>query len=212
MGFFITFILLITPNKTKNMKLRVLTLIVLLLSSVSFTQETTIEDTNSIENQFEELYKKSSTYQIYKVISKDKYQRLKLNILDSLKDLKETIAHKESLLLKEKSNIEETKKLLTQTEIDLNISLKKESSIDILGVQLSKTAYNMLLWGIIVLLLSGLSYYIFKFFRSNILTKEAQNNLMDVEKEFEQHRKKTLVREQKLRRKLQDEINKQRNS
>lgn len=212
MGFFITFILLITPNKNKNMKLRVLILFALLLSSVSFTQETTFEDTNSIENQFEELYKKSSTYQVYKVISKDKYQRLKLNILDSLKDLKETIAHKESLLLKEKSNIEETKKLLTQTEIDLNISLKKESSIDILGIKLSKVVYNLLLWGIIVLLLLGLSYFIFKFFRSNILTKEAKNNLVDVEQEFEQHRKKTLVREQKLRRKLQDEINKQRNS
>jgi hypothetical protein len=194
------------------MKLRVLILFALLLSSVSFTQETTFEDTNSIENQFEELYKKSSTYQVYKVISKDKYQRLKLNILDSLKDLKETIAHKESLLLKEKSNIEETKKLLTQTKIDLNISLKKESSIDILGIKLSKVVYNLLLWGIIVLLLLGLSYFIFKFFRSNILTKEAKNNLVDVEQEFEQHRKKTLVREQKLRRKLQDEINKQRNS
>jgi F0F1-type ATP synthase assembly protein I len=194
------------------MKLRVLILFALLLSSVSFTQETTFEDTNSIENQFEELYKKSSTYQVYKVISKDKYQRLKLNILDSLKDLKETIAHKESLLLKEKSNIEETKKLLTQTEIDLNISLKKESSIDILGIKLSKVVYNLLLWGIIVLLLLGLSYFIFKFFRSNILTKEAKNNLVDVEQEYEQHRKKTLVREQKLRRKLQDEINKQRNS
>ena len=212
MGFFITFILLITPNKNKNMKLRVLILFALLLSSVSFTQETTFEDTSSIENQFEELYKKSSTYQVYKVISKDKYQRLKLNILDSLKDLKETIAHKESLLLKEKSNIEETKKLLTQTEIDLNISLKKESSIDILGIKLSKVVYNLLLWGIIVLLLLGLSYFIFKFFRSNVLTKEAKNNLVDVEQEFEQHRKKTLVREQKLRRKLQDEINKQRNS
>ena len=194
------------------MKLRVLILFALLLSSVSFTQETTFEDTNSIENQFEELYKKSSTYQVYKVISKDKYQRLKLNILDSLKDLKETIAHKESLLLKEKSNIEETKKLLTQTEIDLNISLKKESSIDILGIKLSKVVYNLLLWGIIVLLLLGLSYFVFKFFRSNVLTKEAKNNLVDVEQEFEQHRKKTLVREQKLRRKLQDEINKQRNS
>jgi F0F1-type ATP synthase assembly protein I len=212
LGFFITFILLITPNKNKNMKLRVLILFALLLSLVSFTQETTFDDTNSIENQFEELYKKSSTYQVYKVISKDKYQRLKLNILDSLKDLKETIAHKESLLLKEKSNIEETKKLLTQTEIDLNISLKKESSIDILGIKLSKVVYNLLLWGIIVLLLLGLSYFIFKFFRSNVLTKEAKNNLVDVEQEFEQHRKKTLVREQKLRRKLQDEINKQRNS
>ncbi len=194
------------------MKLRLLTLIALLLSSVAFTQETTLEDTNSIENQFEELYKKSSTYQIYKVISKDKYQRLKLNILDSLKNLKKIIAHEQSLLLREKTNINETKTLLAKAEIDLNIALKKENSIDVLGVQLSKTAYNMLLWGIIVLLLSGLSYYIFKFFRSNILTKEAQNNLMDVEKEFEQHRKKTLVREQKLRRKLQDEINKQRNS
>ncbi len=71
---------------------------------------------------------------------------------------------------------------------------------------------HLLLWGIIVLLLLGLSYFIFKFFRSNILTKEAKNNLVDVEQEFEQHRKKTLVREQKLRRKLQDEINKQRNS
>ena len=212
MGFFITFILLITPHKTKNMKLRLLTLIALLLSSVSFTQETTLKDTNSIENQFEELYKKSSTYQIYKVISKDKYQRLKLNILDSLKNLKETITHKESLLLKEKTNIEETKKLLAKAEIDLNTALKKENSIDVLGIQLSKTAYNLLLWSIIVSLLLGLSYFIFKFFRSNILTKEAQNNLLDIEEEFEQHRKKTLVREQKLRRKLQDEINKQRNS
>lgn len=212
MGFFITFILLITPNKTKNMKLRLLTLIALLLSSVSFTQETTLKDTNSIENQFEELYKKSSTYQIYKVISKDKYQRLKLNILDSLKNLKETITHKESLLLKEKTNIEETKRLLAKAEIDLNTALKKENSIDVLGIQLSKTAYNLLLWSIIVSLLLGLSYFIFKFFRSNILTKEAQNNLLDIEEEFEQHRKKTLVREQKLRRKLQDEINKQRNS
>ena len=212
MGFFITFILLITPHKTKNMKLRLLTLIALLLSSVSFTQETTLKDTNSIENQFEELYKKSSTYQIYKVISKDKYQRLKLNILDSLKNLKETITHKESLLLKEKTNIEETKRLLAKAEIDLNTALKKENSIDVLGIQLSKTAYNLLLWSIIVSLLLGLSYFIFKFFRSNILTKEAQNNLLDVEEEFEQHRKKTLVREQKLRRKLQDEINKQRNS
>ncbi len=194
------------------MKLRLLTLIALLLSSVSFTQETTLKDTNSIENQFEELYKKSSTYQIYKVISKDKYQRLKLNVLDSLKNLKETITHKESLLLKEKTNIEETKKLLAKAEIDLNTALKKENSIDVLGIQLSKTAYNLLLWSIIVSLLLGLSYFIFKFFRSNILTKEAQNNLLDVEEEFEQHRKKTLVREQKLRRKLQDEINKQRNS
>ena len=60
-------------------------------------------------------------------------------------------------------------------------------------------------------MLLGLSYFIFKFLRSNVLTKEAKNNLIDVEQEFEQHRKNTLQREQKLRRQLQDEINKHRN-
>ena len=52
----------------------------------------------------------------------------------------------------------------------------------------------------------------YKFYNSNTVTKEAQNNLTDVEQEFELHRKKSLEKEQKLRRKLQDEINKQRNA
>ena len=44
-----------------------------------------------------------------------------------------------------------------------------------------------------------------------MLTKQAQENLITVEEEFEAHRKKALEREQKLRRQLQDEVNKHRN-
>jgi hypothetical protein len=58
----------------------------------------------------------------------------------------------------------------------------------------------------------ALFYFIFKFSKSNILTKEAQNNLLDIEQEFEEYRKKSIEREQKLRRQLQDEINKLRSS
>jgi hypothetical protein len=192
------------------MKLYIL-LTTLLLSSVSFAQETVIEDTNSIENQFDKIYRISTTYQVYKVISKDGYQRLKLNVLDSLKSSKKIISEKESLLLTERSSIKETKTLLSKTKSELDSALKKENSISLLGIQLSKTTYNLTLWSVIIALLLGLSYFIFKFSRSHILTKEAQNNLVDIEQEFEQHRKKTLEREQKLRRQLQDEINKQRN-
>jgi hypothetical protein len=193
------------------MKLYLL-LTTILLSSVSFAQETIIENTNSIENQFDEIYRKSTTYQIYKVISKDSYQRLKLNILDSIKSSKKIISEKESLLLAERRSIKETKTLLAKTKLELDTALKKEDSISLLGTPLSKTTYSLTLWSTIIALLLGLSYFIFKFFRSNVLTKDAQNNLVDVEQEFEQHRKKTLEREQKLRRQLQDEINKQRNS
>lgn len=192
------------------MKLHIL-LTAILLSSVSLAQETVIEDNNSIKNQFDKIYRTSTTYQVYKVISKDGYQRLKLNVLDSLKSSKKIISKKESLLLSEISSSKETKTLLAETKLELETALKKENSISLLGISLSKTTYNLTLWSVIVALLLGLSYFIFKFTRSNVLTKEAQNNLIDVEQEFEQHRKKTLEREQKLRRQLQDEINKQRN-
>tara|TARA_B110001454_G_scaffold154968_1_gene144323 strand:+ start:342 stop:926 length:585 start_codon:yes stop_codon:yes gene_type:complete len=193
------------------MKRHILTFTAILLSAISFAQETDIEDNNSIKNQFDKIHRISTTYKIYKVISIDRYQVLKQNVLDSLNSSKQLISEKESLLVTERSSVKETKVLLAKTKLELDTALKKENSISLFGIQLSKTAYNLSLWSFIITLLIGLSYFIFKFFRSNILTKEAQNNLVDVEQEFEQHRKKTLEREQKLRRQLQDEINKQRN-
>ena len=193
------------------MKLYIL-LTAFLITSVSFAQEAITEDSNTIENQFDKIYRTSTTYQVYKVISKDGNQRLKLNVLDSLKSSKKIISEKENLLLTERSSIKETKTLLAKTKLELDTALEKENSISLLGIPLSKTTYNLTLWSIIILLLLGLSYFIFKFSRSNVLTKEAQSNLVDVEQEFEKHRKNTLEREQKLRRQLQDEINKQRNS
>lgn len=183
----------------------------ILNASFSFSQEIT-DEPNSIENQFDKIYRTSTSYQIYKVISKKAYQGLKVNVLDSLNSSKKIILEKERLLKEEKNTIEETKKLLSKTQLDLETANQKENSISLFGLQLSKISYNLLLWGIIIILLLGLSYFIFKFIKSNVLTKEAKNNLIDVEAEFELHRKKSLVREQKLRRQLQDEINKQRNS
>mgnify|MGYP000014679970 FL=1 len=125
---------------------------------------------------------------------------------------KHLISEKENLLKSERDNIKKTKDILSKTQLDLEASNKKENSISLFGMELSKIKYNLLLWSIIVISLLGLFYFIFKFSRSNILTKEAQNNLLDVEQEFEQHRKKSLEREQKLRRQLQDEVNRFRSS
>lgn len=193
------------------MKLHLFSLFLLSISLSISSQETT-ESSNSLENQFDNIYRTSSSYQVYKVISKERFQQLKLNVLDSIKSSKKIIDIKNNLLLTEKSNLEENITLLNKTKLELETTLKKENSISLLGVQISKTTYNISLWSIISILLLSLTYFIFKFFRSNILTKESKNNLIDVEQEFDIHRKKALEREQKLRRQLQDEINKQRNA
>lgn len=187
-----------------------------LLTCISFFAQQTTPDTpqedTSLKGQFDKIYRISTTYQVYKVIDKEKFLKLKKNVLDSLQDAKELILEKENLLKIERENIKKTKEVLAKTKEDLETSNLKENSISLFGIQLSKITYNLVLWSIIVISLLALIYFIYKFSRSNVLTKQAQNNLIDVEQEFELHRKKSIEREQKLRRQLQDEINKHRNS
>lgn len=192
------------------MKLRFLTLFILSITLSTFSQETTTEDT-TLKGQFDKIYRTSTNYQVYKVISREKYLKLKQNVLDSLEKTKMLTVEKENLLNKEKESVKKTQELLSKTKLDLDLANQKENSISLFGLQLKKITYNLILCGSIVALLIGLIFFIFKFLKSNILTKEAQDNLLFVEQEFDQHRKKSLEREQKLRRQLQDEINKQRN-
>ena len=205
MGFFYTFIF----SKKEKMK-TYLILIFLTVSYSSFAQED-LKKLNSLHDQFDNIYRTSTSYQEYKVISKERFQKLKLNVLDSIKNHKDIISNKESLYINETQKTKTLQNQLNKIKLERDEALLKEDSILLFGMPLKKTSYNLILWSIIIILLIGLVYFIFKFFRSNILTKEAQNNLSDVEEEFNIHRKKSLEREQKLRRQLQDEINKQRN-
>ncbi|WP_438989675.1 hypothetical protein [Polaribacter sp.] len=192
------------------MKIEALIASIFFISVFSFAQENNTQK-NTLNGQFNEIYKTSNSYQTYKVISKNKFLELNQNVLDSLKELKNSIVEKNKQLSEKGNTIKTTQENLTLTQIALHKAKEKENSISLFGLQLNKLTYNLILWSIILGLLLALLYYIFRFNRSNILTKKAQSSLLDVEHEFDKHRKKFLEREQKLRRQLQDEINKQRN-
>ena len=51
--------------------------------------------------------------------------------------------------------------------------------------------------------------FIYRFKNSNTVTKSAKKSLAEIEEEYEDHRRNALEREQKVRRQLQDELNKQ---
>ena len=68
---------------------------------------------------------------------------------------------------------------------------------------------SFILWSIIAVLLGLLLIYIFRFNRSNSVTLSTNGKFDELEIEYENHRQRSLEREQQLRRKLQDEINKQ---
>tara|TARA_B110000091_G_scaffold106967_1_gene116008 strand:+ start:233 stop:766 length:534 start_codon:yes stop_codon:yes gene_type:complete len=172
----------------------------------------TIEKPTPLSVQFDAIYSISNSYDRYKIVKKIHFQDLKRQSLDSVENYKQQLAKKESLL---KIEVAKFKSLIAQaekTQIALNQSVLKEDNISLFGVALRKTNYNLILWTQILLLLLALCYYIYKFKNNKHLTKKAQNSLTEVEQELTAYRKKSLENEQKLRRQLQDEINKQRNS
>mgnify|MGYP007005168803 FL=1 len=174
--------------------------------------QNTFEKPTPLATLFDAIYSISNSYDRYKIIKKIYLQDLKQQSLDSVKNYKQQLAQKDSLLKIEIGNFKNLKAEAEKTQIALKESILKENNITLFGTSIRKTNYNLVLWLMMLLLLLGLCIFIYKYNNNKHITKNAQNDLTEIEEEFTAFRKKTLEREQKLRRQLQDEINKQRNS
>jgi hypothetical protein len=193
------------------MKSTLVLLITVLFTTTIFCQETPVQQ-NTVDNQFRTLYKNSNNYQEYKVVKKTAYGALHTNVLDSVKNLKTEIKNKNTLINSQKSAIVTLEKENKEANTKLTTTISKVDSIDLFGLQLAKGTYSLILFAIILLLITALAFFIYKFKNSNVITTLAKSNLEDVENEFNLFRKKSIEREQKLRRELQDEIIKNRSN
>ena len=215
-GFFFVTLSTQTPSNFSKMKYQSL-LITLFLTFQLFAQQskdsiTTTKPINTIDLQFNTLYKKSGSYQIYKVVLKTAFRELQANAVDSMQTLTNTISKKNSTINQQKDTIASLQKTSQDTNTQLNDSLEKENSITLFGMQLTKGSYSFILFAIIFVLLVLLLYVLYKYKNSHELTKKAKYGLEDVELEFTIFRKKSIEREQKIRRELQDLIIKNRDS
>ncbi|MGR7811774.1 tRNA (guanine-N1)-methyltransferase [Lacinutrix undariae] len=182
-------------------------------------QDTSIEEDDklslnegSINNQFDYVITKSNNYQDYKVVKKTWLSTLKSHTLDSLKAIHKTLDDTQIIVDTQAKEILELKKNLANTKSTLNETNIEKDNILLFGMQMSKGSYNVLLWSIIGGLFVLLLLFIYKFKNSNSITKQANKTLSETEEEFEEHRRNALEREQKVRRQLQDEINKHKNN
>ena len=192
------------------------TLLIILFFSSSLVAQSRITKNqadslpNTLENQFIKIYTKANRWQDYKMIKMTDFKDFQNRIIDSVKAIKSDVINKQQTIGEQETVILSLNKEITTLKNDLDLSLAKEDNIAVFGMHLKKSTYNIVLWGIILILFAALAFFILKFKNSHILTREAQKNLSDIENEFNQYRKKSIEKEQKLRRQLQDEINKQR--
>lgn len=174
-------------------------------------------DNSTINNQFEYVLKKSGNFrgtngQMYEAVNRNMLETLQAHTNDSLKTLRKDLADTQTIVNTQAKEITDLKANLTNTQENLDATNKEKNNMALFGMQMSKSSYNVLMWSIIAALLALLLLFIYKFKNSNAVTKEAKKNLAEIEEEFDEHRRTALEREQKVRRQLQDELNKQKGS
>ncbi|OUR95132.1 tRNA (guanine-N1)-methyltransferase [Flavobacteriales bacterium 34_180_T64] len=163
----------------------------------------------TIDNQFEYVIQKSNKYQDYKVVKRTWLYALKAHTLDSLKAVHKALGDTQIIVDTQAKEISNLKSNLTNTQTTLDQTNIEKDNMALFGLQMSKGNYNVLMWSIIGGLFALLLLFIYKYKNSNSITKLAKQSLAETEEEFEEHRRNALEREQKVRRQLQDEINKQ---
>ena len=198
-----------------NYKLLASLILFLTLSISIQAQETPATDddklslnSGTIDNQFEYVIRRSNNYQDYKVVKKVWLYALKAHTIDSLNAVHKQLEDTEIVVKNQTQEIDKLKTSLSSTQGTLDKTNTEKDSMSLFGMQMSKTAYNTLLWSLIGGLLALLLFFVYKFKDSNTITRDAKKALVDTEEEFEEHRRVALEREQKVRRQLQDEINK----
>ncbi|TDI74379.1 MAG: tRNA (guanine-N1)-methyltransferase [Bacteroidetes bacterium] len=170
------------------------------------------QKTTTLEELFVDVIDKSNRYEEYKVVKIYKLNNLKKNVEDSIASIKKDLENAQGTIALQKSEIDTLTQSMSSLQTELNTSIENQEGINLFGALINKTIYKITMWGIIGILVLVVLYLLFKFKNSNVITKAAKLKLTETDEEFETHRQQALEREQQLRRKLQDEIIKNKKS
>ena len=191
------------------MKSLYLLIFCLLMSIDTFSQKTK-NDTLYLSKQFEQVYRRSSSYKDFKVIRKSTFQNLKKNALDSIKIIDEKLKIESQKNTRLEQEINSVAKIRLEQDLELSEAILEKNTIYFVGLKLRKNTFKIIIWSIFLILIILICYFAYKLKDGIKITSQAKKELTSVEKGFNSYKKKSLVRDQKLRRQLQDEINKQR--
>lgn len=182
----------------------ILTATLLSFITISFAQG----DKNTIDEQFTKMIQESNSYQTYKVVSKNQLDILQRNVRDSISQFHTTISNNNKIFQDTKVALDSLTTKLNTSEIALNQALERENNLEVFGIGTHKSTFQTIVWSIIGILILTLAMLFYRFKKSHTDTKDALKKLSETEHELEEVRRMSLEREQKIRRQLQDEINK----
>ncbi|MGV8879507.1 MAG: hypothetical protein ACOH2A_10790 [Sphingobacteriaceae bacterium] len=163
---------------------------------------------NSLAGQYKELLAKSNHFQDYKVVKVYRLSALYKNFTDSLNKEKRSATSIEQALASQSKEISQLKSNLSKKDLELSAVHSRLDEISLLGIPMAKLSYNLLMWGLLILVAIALAVIVFK---SSAYRREAQHRIHlfdEISQEYKTYKTRSNDKEKKLARALQDEINK----
>lgn len=183
----------------------------LFIHTLAFPQQTSSSrgslTSGTIDSQFISLNLMSRTQDDFKLIRRANLEIVRKNVADSLRQLRAEIASTAETTASQQGRISTLSDSLASVKEQLLVSESNQDRVSLLGISLNKSSVSVLFVSIVSVLILLLVFYIYRFNQSHVVTRDARKSYDDLNEEFETHRKKALEREQKLKRQLQDEIN-----
>ncbi|MDP6921769.1 MAG: hypothetical protein QGH06_02230 [Lutibacter sp.] len=168
-------------------------------------------DTGSVNSQFDYLVNNAEQYKHYLVIRRQWMEKLAANVTDSLEASRKEIALAKQRIGEYETSLGALKLDLKKADTVRAKLLEEKQQISFLNIGMSKGLFKGLSLTVIGVLIFLLIVFIDRFQRGNSLTKSTLSRLRELENDFDNFRKKAMEREQKVGRRLQDEINRQKN-
>jgi prefoldin subunit 5 len=162
--------------------------------------------TSPLDSQFVYLNLQSRNQdKDFKIIRKTNLDIIRQNVKDSLSTYKKQISELKGDASSSAGSITGLQDSVKNLSSALEQEQQKTDSISFLGIQFSKSSYHMMVWIIIVVLAVALFAILAAFRKAKVDTDESKHTVDELQEELQSLRKKSMEREQQLKRQLLDE-------
>ena len=163
--------------------------------------QTTMPDVltkNRLKEQLNYIEEHTRIYENYRAIREDMFQKLKGNISDTLSSANKKIAILNSTVSGLKQTIDSLNSTLETTNTRLENVTRTKNSISVLGMEVNKSTYNIIMWLIIIGLAAILVLGFIVLKRNLSVTLNIKKELSELKDEFQAYRKTTREAREKM--------------
>lgn len=155
-------------------------------------------DSALLEAQLDYIHEKTRVYNGFRAIRENVFLQMKRNVTDTLNVTKLEVEQLNSKLKESDFQIETLNSDLSRTKNEKDEAIRNKDSFSIFGIQMNKALYSSVMWLIILGLAALAVLMVVLFRRSHLITSQVKNELHSTQEEFEQYRKSSREKYEKL--------------